>query len=136
VLERASHILSYIAAVPRAAVSGAAGTGKTVLAIEEATRCAKSGLRTLFTWFSPSLAVNVEERVQSVGNLTVADFHTLCSSMATGAGIPVPSGSSERIYDERYPEVLMQAFDCKWYAPCGPTYRECASRRKDSTKKI
>jgi hypothetical protein len=105
------HILSYIAAVPRAAVSGAAGTGKTVLAIEEATRCAKSGLRTLFTCFSPSLAANVKGRVQSVGNVTVADFHTLCSTMADGAEIPVPSGSSERIYDELYPEVLMQAFD-------------------------
>ena len=36
------HILRAIEAVPRAAISGAAGTGKTVLAMEEAKRCAET----------------------------------------------------------------------------------------------
>jgi superfamily I DNA and RNA helicase len=105
------HLLSHIGDIKRVAVSGAAGTGKTVLAIEEARRCAEAGKRTLFTCFSPALALHVQYRMQGIANLTAADFHDVCSRLAKQAGVPVPGGSSERVYDELYPEVLMQAFD-------------------------
>jgi hypothetical protein len=105
------HILSYIEAVPRAAISGAAGTGKTALAIEEAQRCAAAGKRALFTCFSPPLAREVARRVKSADNLVIADFRTLCSAIATEAGVALPVGSSERIYEELYPEALMAAWD-------------------------
>jgi hypothetical protein len=105
------HILSHIEAVPRAAISGAAGTGKTVLAVEEARRCMESGMRCLFTCLSPALALDVAERLNDTGNVTVLDFRNLCSTMAKEAGVALPAGSSERVLDELYPEALMQAWD-------------------------
>lgn len=106
------HILSCIEAIPRAAVSGAAGTGKTVLAIEEATRCAASGKRTLFTCFNDSLALSVSRRLGHIDGLTVRSFHDWCEAMAAEAKVIIPRNiPRQHLIDEIYPEALMQALD-------------------------
>jgi hypothetical protein len=106
------HILSCIEAIPRIAVSGAAGTGKTVLAVEEAKRCAEAKMNTLFTCFNRSLAFNIRQRLNGFGNLTVLHFHGLCSGLVSKAGIQLPpSAAQQQLFDEFYPEALMQAVD-------------------------
>jgi hypothetical protein len=105
------HILRAIEAVPRAALSGGAGTGKTVLAMEEAGRCSESGARTLFVCYNRGLATEVRRRLDGQP-ISVRTFHQLCAEMTERAGIPLPEGVLEaHLFEEIYPELLMQAFE-------------------------
>ena len=106
------HILRAIEAVPRAAISGAAGTGKTVLAMEEAKRCAGSGARTLFVCYNRGLATEVRHRLRDGRSVAVMTFHELCVDLTARAGLPPPKGISERqLFEEVWPEHLMDAFE-------------------------
>lgn len=106
------HILRAIEAVPRAAISGGAGTGKTVLAMEEAKRCAESGLRTLIVCYNRGLAMEVRHRLKEGPPVAAMTFHELCTDMIRRAGIPRPQGISEKqLFREILPELLMQALD-------------------------
>ena len=106
------HILRAIEAIQRAAISGAAGTGKTVLAKEEARRCAEGGLRTLYVCFNRGLAAATNNQLQSGPSVAVKTFHELCMDKAARAGLSQPKGISEqRLLEELWPEQLMDAFD-------------------------
>lgn len=106
------HILRAIEAVPRVAISGGAGTGKTVLAIEEASRCAESGARTLFVCYNRGLATETRRRLKGGPAVTAMTFHELCADLTRRAGIPQPEGVSEtQLFEEIWPELLMQAFE-------------------------
>lgn len=106
------HILRAIEAVPRAAISGGAGTGKTVLAMEEARRCAKRGARTLFVCYNRGLAAEIRRRLKDAPRVAVMTFHELCAEMTCRAGISRPHGASPTLlFEEIWPELLMQAFE-------------------------
>ncbi len=106
------HILRAIEAVLRAAVSGGAGTGKTVLAMEEARHCAESGARTLFVCYNRGLATEVRNRLKDSPAISAMTFHELCAELSRQAGITVPQTSSDRqLFEEVWPELLMQAFE-------------------------
>ena len=106
------HILRAIEAVPRAAISGAAGTGKTVLAIEEAVRCAENGARTLFLCYNTGLATHVRQRLTKAPPVAVMTFHELCKTLTVRVGLTPPSGIPQRqLFDDVWPELLMQAYD-------------------------
>lgn len=59
-------------------IRGGAGTGKTLLAVQEATRLAESGQKTLFTCFTKAVASHVEHSVRRPG-LRVAHVDNLIS---------------------------------------------------------
>jgi hypothetical protein len=61
-------------------VKGGAGTGKTLIAANEALRLAEEGRQTLFTCFSKRLAAHLEERTQHP-NLHVAHLDELISQL-------------------------------------------------------
>ena len=106
------HILRAVEDVPRAAISGAAGTGKTVLAVEEAMRCAGHGARTLFICYNTGLAADVRQRLVDGPPVTAMTFHELCSTVAERASLKPPSGiPAKTLYDEVLPELLMQAYE-------------------------
>lgn len=106
------HILRAIEAVPRAAISGGAGTGKTVLAMEESRRCAESGLRALFVCYNRGLAAETRRCLKDGPLVSVMTFHELCAEMTRRADIPLPQAVSEtRLFEEIWPELLMQAFE-------------------------
>ena len=88
------HILRAIEAVPRAAISGAAGTGKTVLALEEARRCAEHGARTLFICYNSGLATEVRHRLKDGPPVAAMTFHELCTALAARAALDPPAGVS------------------------------------------
>lgn len=62
----------------RAAVSGGAGTGKTVLAVEKAKRLAAEGFRTLLTCYNRPLADHLADVCADHPGLDVMSFHQLC----------------------------------------------------------
>jgi hypothetical protein len=107
------RILGALQDVPRAAVSGGAGTGKTILAMEKASRCAAAGMRTLLTCFNRPLADHMVETLGSGCGVEVMTFHALCRRKAEAAGLPVPDVMGSDPLDERWPELLMQAVEAR-----------------------
>ena len=103
-------VLDHIANIPRVRIEGAAGTGKTVLALEAAARSGKDGERTLLTCYNSALGKELSRRLGGTANVTVANFHSLCLSVANAAGLPVAPKKDDRSYFEDYlPELLIEA---------------------------
>ena len=106
------HILRSMECIQRVAVQGAAGTGKTVLAVEEARHCARAGMRTLYTCFNRPLAGHVRDRVSGIEGLEVFNFHELCVRFSGMAGIPDPGKvPDDLLFSKVYPEILVQALE-------------------------
>lgn len=102
-------LLTYIQDIPRAAISGGAGTGKTILAMEEAVHRCEKGMKVLVTCYNRPLAVQMRQKLQIFPNLTVSTFHELCVRFAKNEGIAIPEGLDKKVFDEEYPKLLMQA---------------------------
>ncbi|WP_062348213.1 NERD domain-containing protein [Novosphingobium sp. CCH12-A3] len=93
------------------AITGGAGSGKTVLAIEAAVRSAEGGRRTLLTCFNVPLANHLRELCSSHPNLVVAGFHSLCGTLSEKAGLPLPKKQDEDFYRDVLPNALVEAVD-------------------------
>jgi hypothetical protein len=72
-------ILDFINSRRRVAICGGAGTGKTVLAVEKAKRLANDGFKTLLTCYNRELAIHLAEVLRDHPNITVTNFHSLCT---------------------------------------------------------
>jgi len=72
------RVLDFLRSHRRVAVSGGAGTGKTVLALEKARRLASEGFRTLLTCYNRQLADHLSSLCAGTPNLDVLGFHQLC----------------------------------------------------------
>lgn len=108
-----AFIRSYVLHRRRAAVTGPPGSGKTILAMEIARHLAEGGARTLLTCFNKRLAEYLATCVPDLPNLTVANFHSLCTDLAREAGLdpdPHTDGTPERDwFEQRLPELLEEA---------------------------
>ena len=75
----------------RVEVRGGAGTGKTMFAIEAASRRAREGYDTLLVCFNSALAgllgAETEDVARDTGRLTVKTFHQLCEDLGRKAGV-------------------------------------------------
>lgn len=111
------HLISMLAEVPRAAIAGAAGTGKTIIAMERARHCAAAGYRTLFTCFNRPLADFVGKQLATCG-VDVATFHSLCGKAAVNAGLSVPSGiQHQELMNNVLPNLLVDATSLPGWQP-------------------
>jgi hypothetical protein len=114
------HILDTIADIRRAEIRGAAGTGKTIVAIEEARRAAATGQRTLLTCFGRPLANELTRSAGVVENLTVGSFHAVCLRVAEAAGLDLLPAArrDQHFFDNVLPGLLVDAVtarpDLKW----------------------
>lgn len=76
--EQQAAILRFIGNRKRAVISGGAGTGKTILAVDRATQLAKSGMKTLLLCYNHPLAEHLKDVIGNNPNLFPMDFHQLC----------------------------------------------------------
>lgn len=93
-------------------VYGAAGSGKTLLAMERARQCAQDGLRTLLTCHNLLLADELKRMTSGTANLTVEAFHPYCEAMALSAGRVISAsdrGDQRRYFNEILPELLVDS---------------------------
>jgi len=104
--ERQAELLHLLRRRRRLAVSGCAGSGKTMLAVEKARQLAADGFRTLLTCFNKGLASYLAERTAGVENLVVGHYHKLCVDFARAA--EVDWTPSEERWDEA-PDALVEA---------------------------
>ena len=64
------------------AISGGAGTGKTLLALEKACRAAESGKKTLLVCFNAPLGEYLERLTAGIAGVTAGSFHSICSRLS------------------------------------------------------
>jgi len=104
------HILRAIEKIPRALISGGAGTGKTVLAMEEAIKNAESGSRVLLTCYNRPLAEEMKRKLHTFSSITVSTFHELCRSTIHNAGLILPVDLPDnQLYNDIHPRYFIRA---------------------------
>jgi hypothetical protein len=104
-----SYLRAFVLHRRRAAVTGPAGSGKTILATEIAEHLALSGRATLLTCFNTKLAEHLRSSTDGTPNLQVATFHGLCLQLAAEAGVPIERAATDddrTWFEERLPDAL------------------------------
>ncbi|KYC35810.1 hypothetical protein WA1_05800 [Scytonema hofmannii PCC 7110] len=116
--EQQIGMLDFIASYRRVAISGCAGSGKTLLALEKARRLQEQGFSVLLTCYNKSLAQFMDKTLGWKPNLHVYNFHALCEKLSRQAAL-TPNReqfSQEQLFREIYPERLIQAADkIRWH---------------------
>lgn len=114
-------VLDRIHDNPRCLVRGAAGTGKTVLAVEHARRAARDGLRVLLVCYNRLLGDRLAAQFDGVECVTVGSYHRVLRRLVLSSALADEFRADERrmeateLFDEAYPlygELLpSQAYD-------------------------
>jgi hypothetical protein len=104
-------ILDVLNRQRRAAICGCAGSGKTMLASEKATRLARQGFRVLLTCFNRHLAADLRTQLKLSPNLDIVNFHALCYNLARRASVLPVKRDDDTFFNQRLPEALMDAAD-------------------------
>ena len=100
------HILDSVGHLNRVAAGGGAGTGKTIVAMEDAARLARRKLKTALICHSEPLAAHLRERMsQIVPEVSVWSLMGLCVELTRLAGVPYVAASGI----EQGVEDLLQA---------------------------
>lgn len=104
-------ILDCLTTNPRMAISGPAGTGKTVLAAEKATRLCAEGRRTLLLCYNAPLAERLKMMLKCNELIHVATFHQWCGETIKRAGIKIdePGISQEELFSSVLPNAVQKA---------------------------
>jgi hypothetical protein len=81
------NILDVLNNQHQALISGFAGSGKTMLALEKAVRLERQGFRVLLLCYNNNLAQDLRSRVSWGINLFIYNFHELCMKIAQETGM-------------------------------------------------
>ena len=84
-----SLLLAHMSENPFMAISGCAGSGKTMLAVEHAHRLAEDGNSVLFLCFNKALGAWLNAN-HAHPNIEFTHFHRLCFRLAKKHGIALP----------------------------------------------
>jgi predicted ATPase len=103
-------LLDHLSRHRRALISGCAGAGKTMLAIEKARRLARQGYRVLVTCFNQNLEAWLAGQLAPHG-VDARRFLKLCHEFAQKAGVPLQKrpGESDEAFFDRFPDALLDA---------------------------
>ncbi len=112
--EQQFRLLDFLGKHQRVAISGCAGSGKTLLAVEKACRLNDQGFSVLLTCFNKGLAEFLRKSVGKRKGLYVCHFHALCKELAIKAGIDLnvyQNYNLDVLFNKIYPELLVDAAD-------------------------
>lgn len=118
--EQQYALLDFLGGHRRVAIDGAAGSGKTLLALEQCRRLARTGFRVLFTCYNKALAAFARETLlrdlgPAMALVTVDNYHDLAANLAERAGIALPPAGSltadalSTYFQEELPEHFERA---------------------------
>ncbi|WP_316356871.1 AAA family ATPase [Devosia sp.] len=100
------YILDAVSHLPRVAAGGGAGTGKTIVACEDAARLSANGKKTLLLCLGDLLAEHLRGRMKDSG-VQVMTFAELCRDYAVRTGLRT-SLEDQHALDEG-PDLLIKA---------------------------
>ncbi len=115
-------LLDCLRSERRVLIQGCAGSGKTMLALEQARRLGREGFRVLLTCYNRALADRLREAALPSG-VDVLHFHSLVSRWVDRAGLrwkldqAAGAVPEEVLFDQVFPELLAEAA-----ARLGPEY--------------
>ena len=84
----------------RLMVAGAAGTGKTCLAIEKSISLSEEGFEILYLCHNDALAKYLQKRLTKYPNITVSSYFKFCLDIAKQLQIPAPDRNQPDYWDE------------------------------------
>lgn len=90
-------------------ITGCAGSGKTVVALELAKKLASQNKKVLLTCFNRALADHLQEVLYGCPLVTIVSFHALCLRFAKATKVSVPGGWNQRSFLDKFPEMLKLA---------------------------
>lgn len=103
---------NIISKLPRALVHGVAGSGKTVLATEQARRLAHQGMRVLLLSYNDALGDTLARSVENGtfdGTIDAGSFHRFCEKHCRAEGMEYDPGDDQKtFYNETAPDMLFQ----------------------------
>ena len=107
-----ARTLDFLEHQQKAAIEGAAGTGKTVLALLKANRLAQAGQRVLLLCFNQALAEWLASRADG---FEAKHYHGFCHERATKAGlgfdVPKTGRKRQEFWEETASDLLLQALE-------------------------
>ena len=108
------RILDTLAQQPKAAISGVAGSGKTLLALAKAQAMARRGSRTLLLCYNRPLKDWLCDAVPDAfdGNLVIDNYHGLADDLCKAAGVPLwdrGDTNDPEFWSEEVPAALDEA---------------------------
>jgi hypothetical protein len=104
------QLFARLSANPRVVARGGAGTGKTLIATEEARRLAGQGKRVLYLCFSRNLAQYLGHVLAGIPDITVRTLHSLMHELVSNAGrsSEVPDVSPNDLFGVFLPELALE----------------------------
>jgi len=107
-----SHLLARMRRDPRMVITGCAGSGKTMLAVNHARRLARDGHRVLFACFNTKLREDLRARYGTEG-LEIESVHSLAVRLGRRAKLDMPGGDwdelGDQFWNEQLPDKLVEA---------------------------
>ena len=116
--EEQTRVLDMLDAQHRVAIEGAAGTGKTLLALEKARRLAQCGQRVLLLCYNRFLAEDLRASLQKTKGLERTEvvarhFHGYCAQQVQRAGLvwKPAKKDGDTFWDETAADLLLEALE-------------------------
>lgn len=106
--EQQASILQFLKRQRRALITGGAGTGKTVLAVEKAKQLAADGFSVLLLCFNAPLGDELANSLTDESNITAGNFHKVAMALVKEAKLETGAWGDD-FWDVQLPELVPDA---------------------------